>query len=124
MAEEPPTVSTSVPSDSRTWTVLPLVGDVDLASAPALRQQLADMTTESPSFLVIDMSELDFIDSTGLGVLVGTLRRLRATGGDVRLAAARTGIARVFSVTGLDRVFSLYPTVEAASADPREPEAL
>ena len=117
-------MSTSVPSASRTWTVLPLVGDVDLASAPALRQQLADMTAEAPSFLVIDMSELDFIDSTGLGVLVGTLRRLRATGGDVRLAAARTGIARVFSVTGLDRVFSLYPTVDAASEDPREPEAL
>lgn len=117
-------MSTSIPSASRTWTVLPLRGDVDLASAPALRQQLADMTEESPSFLIIDVSDLDFIDSTGLGVLVGTLRRLRGNGGDVRLAAARPGIARVFSVTGLDRVFALYPTVDDAIVDEREPDTL
>lgn len=117
-------MSTPIPSASRTWTVLPLTGDVDLASAPALRQQLSDLTETSPAFLVVDLSGLEFIDSTGLGVLVGTLRRLRATGGDVRLAAARAGIARVFSVTGLDRVFSLYPTVEDAMGDEREPEAL
>ena len=96
------------------WTVITLSGDVDLASAPALRQQLADASEVAPSFLIIDLSGLDFIDSTGLGVLVGTLRRVRATGGDVRLAGASTSTARVFSVTGLDRVFGLYPTVDAA----------
>lgn len=117
-------MTTHTPAATRPWQVLPLSGDVDLGSAPALRQQLSELTETTPAFLVIDLTDLEFIDSTGLGVLVGTLRRVRASGGDVRLAAARSGITRVFSVTGLDRVFSLYPTVEAAKADQEEPQAL
>jgi anti-sigma B factor antagonist len=124
MAEEHPTVTTHTSAATRPWQVLPLTGDVDLGSAPALRQRLSELTEEAPSFLVIDLAGLDFIDSTGLGVLVGTLRRVRAAGGDVRLAAPRSGIARVFSVTGLDRVFSLYPTVDDAKADEEQPPAL
>ncbi len=99
--------------DTTGWVVIPLRGDADLAAAPALRRQLAQVASV-PAWVVLDLSGLDFIDSTGLGVLVGMLRRVRAGGGDVRIAGARPGIERVFSVTGLDQLFSLYPTVEAA----------
>jgi anti-sigma B factor antagonist len=94
--------------------VLALTGDADLASAVSLRATLTEATATTPSWLVLDLAGLDFIDSTGLGVLVGALRRVRAGGGDLRVAAAQPGIARVFSVTGLDRVFGVYPTVEDA----------
>jgi len=96
------------------WAVLALTGDADLASAVSLRASLTEATATTPSWLVLDLAGLDFIDSTGLGVLVGALRRVRAGGGDLRVAAAPPGIARVFSVTGLDRVFGVYPTVEDA----------
>lgn len=102
------------------WAVLPLAGDVDLASAPALRLRLNELSEEPPAFIVLDTSELDFIDSTGLGVLVGALRRIRTSGGDLRIAAAPSPIARVFAVTGLDRVFRLFPTVEEAREMPTE----
>ncbi len=95
------------------WVVLRLEGDADLAAAPALRQQLAEVD-RSPAWVVLDLAGLDFIDSTGLGVLVGMLRRVRAGGGDVRIAAARPGIERVFAVTGLDQLFSLFRSVEDA----------
>jgi anti-sigma B factor antagonist len=108
-----------VPADAvtgaLTWSVLPLTGDVDLAAAPALRAELKASLDGSPS-LVLDLSALDFIDSTGLGVLVGALRRARSDGGDIRLAALPASIGRVFSVTGLDQVFRVFPTVEAATA--------
>ena len=103
------------------WTVLPLAGDIDLSSAPALRAELGGATEVSPARVVLDLSELDFIDSTGLGVLVGALRRVRGGGGDIRLASARSGIERVFVVTGLDRVFRLFPSVEEAAEAPDEP---
>jgi anti-sigma B factor antagonist len=112
-----PTQSTTTSTPAR-WTVMSLTGDVDLATAPGLRQRLAEMTGPGPSFVVIDMSDLTFIDSTGLGVLVGALRRMRSHDGDLRIAAARSGIARVFGITGLDRVFELFPTVHEAVAAP------
>ena len=115
---------TETPRATGSWQVLPISGDVDLASAPSLREHLTEITEAAPAFVVIDMADLEFIDSTGLGVLVGTLRRVRAAGGDVRLARARTGIARVFAVTGLDRVFSLYPSLDDAMNDQRAPETL
>ena len=111
-------MQTQLPSPAGSWTVVPLSGDIDLASAPALRSRLADATQDAPARVILDLSELDFIDSTGLGVLVGTLRRVRGTGGDIRIAGARAGIERVFSVTGLDRVFGLYESIEDAAVAP------
>jgi len=111
-------MQTQFPSAAGSWTVVTLAGDIDLASAPELRSRLADATQDTPARVVLELSELDFIDSTGLGVLVGTLRRVRATGGDIRIAGARAGIERVFSVTGLDRVFGLFESVEAAAVAP------
>jgi anti-sigma B factor antagonist len=95
--------------------VLPLTGDIDLVTAPVLRAELKERLDRTSS-LVLDLSELHFIDSTGLGVLVGALRRVRTEGGDIRLAGAPSSIRRVFAVTGLDQVFTLFPTVDEAMA--------
>ena len=102
------------------WTVVPLSGDIDLASAPTLRARLNELSERRPTRVILDVTNLDFIDSTGLGVLVGALRRVRNDGGDLRVAGARPGIERVFSVTGLDRVFALYPAVNDALSAPHE----
>ena len=115
-------MTTPVPSASRTWTVLPLTGDVDLASAPALRQQLSDLTEESPAFLVVDLSGLEFIDSTGLGVLVGGLKRVRAHDGWIDLVCTQGRILRIFRITGLNKVFSIHDSVaDAVTAHTQAP---
>ena len=104
-----------------TWIVESVAGDVDLASAPELRARLKDLIDPGPTFVVLDLSELVFIDSTGLGVLVGVHRRVKEAGGEVRLASAGPRIMRVLSVTGLDRVFVTFPTVaEAIQASPED----
>ena len=103
------------------WRVLEVEGDLDLVSAPDLRARLGGLSQGAPAYLVLDLSALQFVDSTGLGVLVGTHRRVRAAGGEVRIAGVSPRILRVLSVTGLDQVFSLFPTVaEALDSLPEE----
>jgi anti-sigma B factor antagonist len=98
------------------WTVVALSGDVDLGTAPRLRHRLNRLLDDGAS-VVLDMRDLDFIDSTGLGVLVGALRRVRSAGGEIRLADLPPGIHRVFSVTGLDQVFPIFASVDAATSE-------
>ncbi len=105
-------------STATRWEVVALVGEMDLASAPDVRARLNSYVDASPVWLVLDVADVEFVDSTGLGVLVGALRRVRGSGGDVRIAAARPAMQRVLSVTGLDQVFRLFPTVEQATAAP------
>jgi anti-sigma B factor antagonist len=100
------------------WAVLSIGGEADLVAAPALRARLLDATSQPPAFVVLDLTDLTFIDSSGLGVLVGTLRRVRDGGGEVRLAAASAGVRRVLSVTGLDTVFQVFDTVDDACDTP------
>jgi anti-sigma B factor antagonist len=95
--------------------VLVVRGEVDLSSAPQLRQRLLGLATGGPRTVVVDLTGVSFIDSTGLGVLVSALKRLRAEGGDLRLAVDRPQIAKVLEITGLDTVFLVAPTVEEAA---------
>ena len=94
--------------------IVDVEGEIDVYTAPRLRELLIELVNNGFYQLVVNMEKVEFLDSTGLGVLVGTLRRVRAEGGDIRLAAAPSSISRVLSVTGLDQVFRLFPTVEAA----------
>jgi anti-sigma B factor antagonist len=98
-------------------TVLDVSGEIDLASAPALRTRLSQACLENEGqVIVLDFSGLEFIDSTGLGVLVAALRRQRDRGGDLRLACIPKNVERVFTITGLDRVFELYANLDDAAA--------
>ncbi len=109
-------------SESGGWTVLTASGEIDVAAAPDLREQLVDLIETGATELVVDLEGVDFIDSTGLGVLVGAVRRARSADGDVRLVCTNTRLLKVFDVTGLDEVFTIVDTVDdavAAGADER-----
>jgi anti-sigma B factor antagonist len=107
-----------MPMGTPTWVVERVSGDIDLAAAPALRSRLQDAINAGNAFIVLDLSELLFIDSTGLGVVVGAHRRAGEVGGEVRIAAAAPRVMRVLSVTGLDRVFRTFASVDDAIAAP------
>jgi anti-sigma B factor antagonist len=96
------------------WSVLTVGGEVDVATAPRLREQLLRLVSDGHHRIVVDLGEVDFIDSTGLGVLIGALKRVRAHDGDLALVCTENRILKVFEITGLDRVFRLHPSVVAA----------
>jgi anti-sigma B factor antagonist len=92
---------------------------VDVYTAPRLRERLVEIVDGGSRKVVVDLGRVDFLDSTGLGVLVGALKRLRATGGSFGLVCDREPLLKIFRITALDQVFPLYPTVSAAiGADP------
>jgi len=98
------------------WTVLTVAGEVDLATAPAFRERLVELIAGGDHHLVVDLSATDFLDSTGLGAIVTALKRIRGHGGDIRLVIAHDRIRKVFEITSLDRVFTIFDSVDAAVA--------
>ena len=99
------------------WTVLTVVGEVDVATAPRLRERLLQLVSHGNHHLVVDLDGVDFLDSTGLGVLVGALKRVRTNDGELTLVCTQPRLLKVFDITGLDRVFTLYDSVDFAVAE-------
>jgi len=98
-------------------TVVTVGGEIDVYTAPKLREQLIDLVTAGSYNLVVDMEGVEFLDSTGLGVLVGGLKRVRAHEGSLRLVCTQERILKIFRITGLTKVFSIYgSTAEALEA--------
>jgi anti-sigma B factor antagonist len=96
--------------------VISLAGEVDLYTAPEFKQQLLDVISQGGKDVVVDFSDTTFIDSTTLGVLVGGVKRLRAQDGRLSLVCSDRNITKIFEITGLDRVFTIYPTRDEALA--------
>jgi anti-sigma B factor antagonist len=94
--------------------VLHLEGTCDLASAPKFKEVLTGLRPPGVKSIVIDVSGLEFVDSTGLGLMLGALRRLRESGGTLKIAGAHGAVLRVLEVTDLDKVIPLFPDVETA----------
>lgn len=94
--------------------VLIVLGDLDMAGAPGLRQAVVAEVTAGSRLVVLDLTAVDFVDSVGLGVVVGALRRLRAHDGDLMVVCPEPRIRQVFELCDLDRVFDLHVDVEAA----------
>lgn len=116
------TVNPSLDLSARTTngiTVAELTGELDIASAPVLREQLLSLLRPGSSRLVIELSKVGFCDASGLAVLVNTGRRARLLGGFLRLAAVSPQVERVLRLTGLHRHFPIFPTVQAAATGPR-----
>jgi anti-sigma B factor antagonist len=90
--------------------VISLAGEVDLYTAPEFKQQLLEVISQGGKHVVVDFSDTTFIDSTTLGVLVGGVKRLRSNDGQLSLVCSDRNITKIFEITGLDRVFTIYPT--------------
>lgn len=103
-------------SDRDGWSVLEVGGEVDMATAPRLREQLIKLVNAERYRIVVDLQGVDFIDSTGLGVLIGALKRVRSHDGDLALVCTEPRIVKVFEITGLNQVFRLMASVDAAVA--------
>lgn len=106
-------------------TVLAVRGEIDLHSAPRFKQDLLDATQASQGVLCIDLSSLAFIDSRGLGVLVGVRARLLEQGRSLVLVVTAANVKKAFTVTGLDQVFDIVDSrgAVASLADSTEPLA-
>jgi anti-sigma B factor antagonist len=96
--------------------VISLAGEVDLYTAPEFKQQLLEVIGQGASHVIVDFSNTTFIDSTTLGVLVGGVKRLRTNDGQLTLVCSDRNITKIFEITGLDRVFSIYSTRDEAVA--------
>jgi anti-sigma B factor antagonist len=98
------------------YTVLAVSGEVDVYSAPRLRERLVELVSQGSRHIVVNLEGVDFLDSTGLGVLVGGLKRARSNGGDLTLVCSQSRILKVFEITGLTDVFRISATLEEALA--------
>jgi anti-sigma B factor antagonist len=96
--------------------VLAVTGEIDIHTAHALADRLADVVASGERTLIVDLGGVEFLDSSGLGVLVGGLNKERDVGGSLSLVCAHANLLKLFAITGLDRVFVIHPTLAAAIA--------
>ncbi|MDP9292697.1 MAG: STAS domain-containing protein [Verrucomicrobiota bacterium] len=97
-------------------SVLPLEGDIDLHVSPRVASSLGAMVEEKPKKLVIDLSHVSYIDSSGLAVLIEGMQNVEAYGGKFSLAGLQESVRPIFEIARLDQVFRIFPDVEAALA--------
>ncbi len=103
--------------DTRTegeHTVVAAKGEIDVYTAPRLRTALLDLVDAGRYHLVVDVEGVEFLDSTGLGVLVGGLKRVRAHDGSLQIVCTHERLLKIFRITGLTTVFDIHDSVEDA----------
>jgi anti-anti-sigma factor len=103
------------------YTVVTISGEIDIASAPGLRERLLGLLRSHASRIVIDLSGVTFCDASGLAVLVGASRRAGLLDGVVRLAAPAPLVATILRLTGLHSRFQIFATVPEAIGAPTHP---
>jgi len=91
-------------SDKNSWEVT-LSGEVDVYNAPVLKETLHGLLDEKNTDIIIDCKELKYIDSTGLGVLIGVLKRVKDEDGNITIINLKPYIKKIFTITGLDKIF-------------------
>lgn len=105
--------------DVRTETVggdcvVTVTGEVDVYTSPSLKERLVEAADEGCTKIIVSLDGVGFIDSSGLGVLVGLLRRVKERGGKLVLVCSREQILKIFRITGLDKVFPIVGSVDEA----------
>jgi len=102
--------------------VISLAGEVDLYTAPEFKQQLLEVIGLGGKHFLVYFRNTTFIDTTTLGVLVGGVKRLRTNDGQLSLVCSDRNITKIFEITGLDRVFTIYPTRDEAVSNVKSAE--
>ena len=95
------------------WTVIAVSGELDLYTVTPLQEALAASVAEGSVRIAIDLSDVGFMDSSSLGVLVAALKRTRERDGTIALVGVQGSPAKVLALTGLDAVFAMAPTLDA-----------
>jgi anti-sigma B factor antagonist len=94
--------------------IVDVEGEIDVYTAPRLRELLIELVNSGFYQLVVNMEKVEFLDSTGLGVLVGGLKRVRARDGSLDLVCTQERILKIFRITGLTKVFGIHDSVDDA----------
>jgi anti-sigma B factor antagonist len=97
-------------------TIIEITGEIDVYTAPKLRDRISELVADGNFHLVVDMENVDFLDSTGLGVLVGGLKKVRAHDGSIQLICTQERLLKIFRITGLAKVFAIHGTQADALA--------
>ncbi len=95
--------------------ILSLEGEVDVYTSIQLKQDIAAILDEGVTHVILNLARVEYLDSTGLGVLIGTLKRLRENGGNLVIVGPAMRIMRIFEITGLYKIFAIYQTEEEAA---------
>jgi len=98
-------------------TLVAVGGEIDVYTAPKLRDKITELVNAGSTRLVVDLEKVDFLDSTGLGVLVGGLKKVRAADGTMSLICSQERLLKIFRITGLAKVFTIHPDEAAAVAE-------
>jgi anti-sigma B factor antagonist len=96
------------------WTIVDVKGEVDLYTSPRLREKIVELVEDGHIRIVVGLEDVSFLDSSGLGALVGALKRVNERGGRMVLAVPEGSPLKVLTITGLDKVFPIHPTVDDA----------
>ena len=100
--------------DGRAWTVVRVVGELDMDTSPQLQDFLQEVADAGARQVVLDYTDVTFMDSSGLGLLVVWYKTLRDRGGRLSLAAVRRNVRTVLTMSAVDRVIDVHDTVDAA----------
>ncbi len=98
--------------------VLALRGEIDVYTAPRMRQAIVDLVDAGSLNIVVDMDKVDFLDSTGLGVLVEGLKRVKTRNGTLSLVVTQDKILKIFDITGLNKAFPIHASLDDALKEP------
>ena len=97
-------------------TIVAVGGEIDVYTAPKLRDRITELVAEGIYTIVVDMESVEFLDSTGLGVLVGGLKKVRAHDGSLELICTQDRLLKIFRITGLAKVFVIHDSADGALA--------
>jgi|SRR3712207_3523808 len=99
-------INSTYVNEQQVWNV-GLVGELDISCSEQLKSKLKGNLEEKLSDINIDMSKLSYIDSTGVGVIVGIMKNLRSNGKDIKIINAKDNVRKIFSITGLDQIIKM-----------------
>jgi anti-sigma B factor antagonist len=97
-------------------TVVEVGGEIDVYTAPKLRECISGLVDAGQRQIIVDLEQVEFMDSTGLGVLVGALKRVRTVDGNLDLVCTQERLLKIFRITGLSKVFPIHDSQSTALA--------